>query len=157
MATTPPPPPAPPLPPRPASTRGLASWVSRAAAWLLDGVVAAAPTVLAVGVAGATGRRQDGTWFGLVLAGYLATIAVAAWNMGWRQGTTGQSLGKSALGIAVVSAEDGRPIGVGLGLARWLVAGFLGGLCLLDYLWPLWDERNRAWHDMVLDTSVVVA
>ena len=119
-------------------------------------LVAALPSVVALLVAGGTSALDGGgSGAGILLIGYLATILVAALNLGWRQGTTGQSIGKGVVDIAVVGADDGQPIGVGLGVARWLVAGFLGGLCLLDYLWPLWDERNRAWHDMVLDTSVV--
>lgn len=159
MTTSPPPPPPPPVGPgmshAPAtSQRELASWGSRALAWTVDTLVAAGPTVVALLVVGGT-SGLDGSGAGILLVGYLATILVAALNLGWRQGTTGQSIGKGLVDIAVVGADDGQPIGLGLGVARWLVAGFLGGLCLLDYLWPLWDERNRAWHDMVLDTSVV--
>jgi hypothetical protein len=28
---------------------------------------------------------------------------------------------------------------------------------LLDYLWPLWDDQNRALHDMVASSHVVRA
>jgi uncharacterized RDD family membrane protein YckC len=28
---------------------------------------------------------------------------------------------------------------------------------LLDVLWPLWDEENRALHDFVVQTRVVLA
>ena len=31
-----------------------------------------------------------------------------------------------------------------------------GGLATLaDVLWPLWDEENRALHDLIVDTRVV--
>jgi hypothetical protein len=37
------------------------------------------------------------------------------------------------------------------------IAGSLtGGLAnLADVLWPLWDEENRALHDMIVDTRVI--
>jgi uncharacterized RDD family membrane protein YckC len=28
---------------------------------------------------------------------------------------------------------------------------------LLNYLWPLWDDQNRALHDMIVSTHVVQA
>ena len=44
---------------------------------------------------------------------------------------------------------------------RWLLIGFIGGLFfippLLDLLWPIWDESNRALHDMVVNSHVVRA
>ena len=48
-----------------------------------------------------------------------------------------------------------------IGIAMLLV-GIIGqvtfGLAgLLDVLWPLWDEENRALHDMVVNTRVVKA
>ncbi len=30
-----------------------------------------------------------------------------------------------------------------------------GILTLVDYLWPLWDDQNRAIHDMIAETRVV--
>lgn len=162
MSTAPPPPSAP-TPPPPAGGPGaggrpLASWGSRAGAWLVDVLIAAVPAIVAVIGVGGVFSGADTLSSGaatIALLGYLASILVAAWNLGYRQGTTGQSIGKGLLDIEVVDADDGRHIGAGLGFARWLVAGFLGSLCILDYLWPLWDDRNRAWHDMVLGTSVV--
>ena len=43
-----------------------------------------------------------------------------------------------------------------------LLFGAIGSLffsipILLDYLWPLWDESNRALHDMIVSTHVVRA
>ena len=36
---------------------------------------------------------------------------------------------------------------------RW--ARHVGLAPLLDVLWPLWDEENRALHDFIVDTRVV--
>jgi uncharacterized RDD family membrane protein YckC len=70
-----------------------------------------------------------------------------------------------ATGIRVVRA-DGQPVTFGWAMLRevavkWLLIGavassFTFGLAwLLDVLWPLWDEENRALHDMVVDSRVV--
>jgi hypothetical protein len=38
-----------------------------------------------------------------------------------------------------------------------LLGGITGGIVhLLDVLWPLWDEENRALHDFVVNTRTVV-
>jgi uncharacterized RDD family membrane protein YckC len=47
-------------------------------------------------------------------------------------------------------------------VVRVLLFGVLGSFFfsipwLLDYLWPIWDESNRALHDMVVSTHVVRA
>ncbi len=68
--------------------------------------------------------------------------------------TNGKTLGRMACGIRVVRA-NGQPMDYGTAVLRevvvkWLlinvVAGSftLGLATLLDYLWPLWDEENRA-------------
>jgi uncharacterized RDD family membrane protein YckC len=89
----------------------------------------------------------------------------------------GQSLGKQWLGIRVVRV-GGEPFGWGWGLLREFVlkgialsvaSSIAGGLTffllgvgflapyLADYLWPLWDDENRAVHDMIAETRVIQA
>jgi uncharacterized RDD family membrane protein YckC len=37
-----------------------------------------------------------------------------------------------------------------------VVGGFLLGIpWLIDVLWPLWDDENRALHDMIVKSHVV--
>jgi uncharacterized RDD family membrane protein YckC len=37
------------------------------------------------------------------------------------------------------------------------VSSFTFGIAsLLDVLWPLWDEENRALHDLIVNTRVIV-
>ncbi len=43
---------------------------------------------------------------------------------------------------------------------KTLLFGIAGSLTfglaqLLDWLWPLWDEENRALHDFIVDTRVI--
>ena len=47
-------------------------------------------------------------------------------------------------------------------MIKYLLFGVVGGFflaipTLLDYLWPLWDEQNRALHDMLASSRVVQA
>src|SRR5665811_1731319 len=90
----------------------------------------------------------------LVLAS-LFYFGFTIWNLAIRQGKLGQSLGKKVLGISVVRQDNGRFLGAGAGFLRWLVAQVLGGICFLDYLWPLWDEKKQTWHDKVVSSVVI--
>lgn len=116
-------------------------------------MVALVPAVVLIAL-GATSADES---FGikLVILGMVLAYVIQIWNKGIRQGRTGSSIGKGVLGIAVVRENNGRYLGVGLGLARWLVYYIFGSLCLLDYLWPLWDARNQTWHDMVIGSVVI--
>jgi uncharacterized RDD family membrane protein YckC len=114
-----------------------------------------------------------------LVAGYEGTailLFVAAWIWAFvlfaplfmmRGGErNGQSPGKQLVGIRVVR-EDAQPITFGWALLREVavkslllegVGGFIFLLpTLLNYLWPLWDEQNRALHDMIVSTRVVQA
>ena len=44
--------------------------------------------------------------------------------------------------------------GLGLGVASSIIPLLP---YLLDVLWPLWDDENRAIHDFIVDTRVVEA
>ncbi len=73
-------------------------------------------------------------------------------------GRWGQTLGKMALGIRVVRAEDAGPVGYARAAGRvaavWLLGIFVLPL-LLAYLWPLWDRRNQTLYDKLASTIVV--
>jgi uncharacterized RDD family membrane protein YckC len=78
----------------------------------------------------------------------------------------GQTLGKQAVGIRVV-LNSGEAFTYGPAALRefaikYLLFGTVGGIflaipTLLNYLWPLWDDENRALHDMLASTHVVQA
>ena len=74
----------------------------------------------------------------------------------------GQTLGKMAMSIMVVRAEDGEVPGWGKAIGRWILPGILGLipiagglLVLLVYLSLLWDDRRQGWHDK-MGTTVVI-
>ena len=178
-ATTPPPPPAPGpeapagyQQPAPSAYAGqeLASWGSRVGATLLDGLVILAAAIVLLVPGGILTGVTDGGAIGIILLvlGGLAYIVVAFLYASYfmqRQGEgNGQTLGKQWLNIRVVQ-DTGQPFGWGSALVRevavkqllfqWVGSFFLYIPPLLDVLWPLWDDQNRALHDMIVSTHVV--
>lgn len=73
------------------------------------------------------------------------------------EGRRGQTIGKRALGIKLVSESTGQPIGVGMAFVRRL-AHFLDSIaCYLGWLWPLWDSKKQTFADKVCSTLVIRA
>lgn len=70
-------------------------------------------------------------------------------------GARGQTLGKSALGIRVISFENGGPIGYGRGFIRFLGRYVSGIIIGIGYLWMLWDRESQCWHDKFAGDVVV--
>lgn len=88
--------------------------------------------------------------------GTLASV-LAGWGyLIYFTGSTGQTLGKKALGIKVVKVDTGKhPDYVGAFL-RDVVGKFISGIVLaLGYLWIIWDPKKQAWHDKIANTVVV--
>jgi uncharacterized RDD family membrane protein YckC len=152
----------------------LSGWWRRVAAHLLDGVVigigALVLFLVLAAIFGSGFLIGDTTGIIAVILGlilWFACIAVAAllyapWMMAR---TNGQTLGRMAVGIRVVR-PDGKPIDFGFAMLRevvvkWLLFGLVlgsitGGIAtLIDYLWPLWDEENRALHDLIVNTRTI--
>lgn len=68
----------------------------------------------------------------------------------------GKSIGKAVLGLQVVSSTDGKPFRFWKMLFReCFVKGASGSVFCLGYIWILLDEKNRGWHDKILDSYVV--
>jgi uncharacterized RDD family membrane protein YckC len=149
----------------------LADWWPRVGATLLDWLVVfvafvplVVPGIVLVAV-------NDGGALGIVLL----VLGGLTWAVGsflyapffvQRSGQhNGQTLGKQWVGLRVVR-DKGEPFGFGWALLREFVVKYLlfvsvGGSflipTLLDWLWPLWDDENRALHDMIVSTHVVKA
>lgn len=67
-----------------------------------------------------------------------------------------QTIGKAILGLQVVDAKTGRPIGFAKMLLREVIVKKASSSVLyLGYIWILIDKYNRSWHDKILDTYVV--
>jgi uncharacterized RDD family membrane protein YckC len=146
----------------------LSGWWLRAAAFMVDSLVLLVVGVVLFFLLWATvagpGLAAAIAWGATE---YLIRGLVYAPLLMRRHGAhNGQTLGKQLTEIRVVRDGDARPIGYGKAVHReWFAKTLLfqvlgvaltGGLAtLLDYLQPLWDERNRAVHDMVASTLVV--
>lgn len=68
--------------------------------------------------------------------------------------TSGQTLGKMALGIKVISA-DGSPVSWGKAFLRYLGYIISGLVLALGFIWAAFDERRQGWHDKIAGTYVV--
>jgi uncharacterized RDD family membrane protein YckC len=101
---------------------------------------------------------------GLMFATLCVTVVAFLYAPAMMARTNGQTLGRMALGIRVVRAK-GQPMTFGFAMLRevlikTILFGFLGSITagiasLLDILWPLWDDENRALHDFIVNTRVV--
>lgn len=172
-----PPWPAPPAYPVAPQWGPLASWGSRVAASILDSLLSMIGAVpyfagLILIAAGAPGPGTDPTVSGpapreansaWILAGVLLTvtgfalmIGIQVWNRAFRQGRTGQSIGKKAMGLVLIDERTGQPMGAGMAFVRDL-AHFLDGILYIGYLWPLWDDKRQTFADKVLGTVVIEA
>jgi uncharacterized RDD family membrane protein YckC len=88
--------------------------------------------------------------------GYGISTAVSAAYFTLMEGRpAGQTLGKSALGIRVISFADGGPIGYGRAFVRWIGRIVSAVALLLGYLWMLWDKERQTWHDKFANDVVV--
>ncbi len=80
--------------------------------------------------------------------------------------TNGKTLGRMATGIRVIRT-GGEEMTFGFAAVReiaikgLLINGVGGAVTfglawILDSLWPLWDDENRALHDFIVNTRVVM-
>jgi uncharacterized RDD family membrane protein YckC len=80
-------------------------------------------------------------------------LAFVLWNYGYRQGTTGSSIGKSVMKFTVVSEKTGQPLGFGLSIVRQLTHLVIDGLlCGIGFLFPLWDNKRQTLADKIVGT-----
>jgi uncharacterized RDD family membrane protein YckC len=149
------------------------SWATRAIAWIIDYI----PYMIVVGIGyGIAAGTQDTTCtsdssdfatgeYCSVTMSSLGTIAVGVsvliglayllWNYGYRQGTTGSSIGKSIMKFKVVSEKTGQPIGFGLSIVRQLAHIVDAIICYIGYLFPLWDPKRQTLADKIMSTVCV--
>ncbi len=132
-----------PWPDRPVGVR-YASWRQRAIASLIDASVFVVPAVaLAVSAT-----------VGVILL--LAAVAFSGWQL-WHQGRSGQTIGKSQVGIFLVRESDLAPIGARRAVLRQLAHAIDATLFGVGYLWPLWDAKHQTFADQLFATVVVAA
>jgi uncharacterized RDD family membrane protein YckC len=155
--------------------RVLAGWWSRAGAQLIDWIIVGIGGVVlliaitapfSIGFFADEGVGIVSVVVGLLFATLCVSIIALLYAPAMMARTDGQTLGRMVTGIRVVRAK-GEPMTFGFAMLREVVVktllfGILGSLTaglaqLVDYLWPLWDEENRALHDFIVDTRVIKA
>ncbi|MFN0028318.1 MAG: RDD family protein [Acidimicrobiales bacterium] len=140
-----------------------AEWGRRAGAYLIDWGIGVA--ILVVGfilgaIIGGVGGDAGGVIALLTfIVTYGGVIGFSIWNQWIRQGKTGQTIGKSKVGLKLVNDETGQPPGIGGAIVRYLVASVLSSVTcgifgVVDVLSPLWDPRNQRLTDKWLKLMV---
>lgn len=93
--------------------------------------------------------------FALIGCGVAMYLAFMVWNSGFRQGATGQSLGKAARGIRLVSSKTLAPIGAGRAVGRHLLHALDTIPLLAGYLLALRDKDRATFADKLARTITV--
>jgi len=143
-----------------------ARWGARVAAGVIDDLVVRGVLYLALifwAVTAAATSQIDPVRqiTGGPTAGSVAALIGTAWALGlwiWnrviRQGRTGRSIGKSVLGIRLVSEGTGQPVGARVALGRDVVH-VVDAVLDIGYLRPLWHSRRQTFADTLCSTVVV--
>jgi uncharacterized RDD family membrane protein YckC len=166
-------PPISPPPPLALPKKAYTPWIARVLAFLIDAI----PVLIlfGIGMGMLLGVREKACYtdispydlgefctegastLGQVSAtlGGLLILAYGMWNYGYRQGTTGSSIGKSIMKFKVVSERTWQPIGFGLSIVRQLAHFVDLIICYLGYLFPLWDSKRQTLADKIMITVCV--
>jgi uncharacterized RDD family membrane protein YckC len=150
-------------------------WITRVIAFIIDYIPYA--LIVGIGVGLLAGTREcidfSDTGFGDIMGqsygsakvcgastlgqtavsvSILVALAFVVWNYGYRQGTTGSSIGKSIMKFKVVSEKTGQPIGFGMSIVRQIAHVADGIICGIGYLFPLWDGKRQTFADKIMTT-----
>jgi uncharacterized RDD family membrane protein YckC len=166
-----PPPPGPVI--RALPTESYTPWITRVAAFIIDILPYLVVVGIGTGVMFATQQSScvtDITQYDVSqycssqpsligqLAQWLGTLvglAYLIWDYGYRQGTTGSSLGKSVMKVKVVSETTGQPIGFGMSVVRQVAHIVDAIICCIGFLFPLWDAKRQTLADKIMTTVVL--
>jgi uncharacterized RDD family membrane protein YckC len=115
----------------------------RFVAIIIDGFIMGAVTGLLFGTGGEVGGG----------IGFLLTVA---YNWFFWTRWNGQTPGKRMMGLRVIKADGSEmsDIDAIIRAVGYYVSGFV---MALGYIWALFDDQKRAWHDLFAGTLVVKA
>jgi len=122
-----------------------ASWIQRVGAYLID----VGPIII-----------LELIFIKIFIAYFLILLASIGWtiyNRWYQGGTTGQSLGKKALNLRLVSEETGQPIGMLMAFVRDICHIIDSVICYVGFLFPLWDATRQTIADKIVKTVVIPA
>lgn len=161
---TPPPPPygQAPVPGMAPDGRMYAEWVWRVIAYLIDDIAVIVVNIIAYVfylMAFSSSYELVDTGYGytypvytssfnffpflIALILWLAGLIFYFWNKGFKEGTTGKSIGKGMTGYTTVDEATGEPLGAGKGCLRALLLFVDFWICYIGVLWPLWDAKRQ--------------
>jgi uncharacterized RDD family membrane protein YckC len=123
-----------------------ANWAQRAGAYLID--------VLPIIILDFIGINIS---TGVYLLCALIGLAYSIYNRWYLGGTTGQSFGKKALNLRLVSEQTGQPIGPLMAFVRDICHILDTLACFIGWLFPLWDAKRQTFADKIVGTVVVPA
>jgi len=133
----------------------------RLIAAVIDGLIVYAVTWLLTAPFLGFGTIYEGSLARRTAANLIAGVVAFLYYV-LQHGKSGRTLGKRAMGLRVVRADDAGPISYGQAAWRLLFEYLIslatcgvGGL--IDVAWILWDKRRQALHDKVARTVVVKA
>jgi uncharacterized RDD family membrane protein YckC len=96
---------------------------------------------------------------GVIVGESLGIVVGLAVSIGYHvyfiSSPSGQTPGMRALSIRAIDQLTGGQIAPGKAVVRWLMSIVSGFVCLVGYLWMLWDPEKQTWHDKVAGTYVV--
>lgn len=131
----------------------------RLAAMLIDGLLIALLTfILVVAVAflavlaASFGQRDQPPPIERLIVLCGALISVVYYVGYWAK--SGQTVGKSMLGIKVVGT-DGSRLSTGKALLRYIGYLVSGIVLSLGFLWIAYDPKRQGWHDKIAGTYVI--
>jgi uncharacterized RDD family membrane protein YckC len=124
-----------------------ASWIQRVGAYVVD--------VLPIWILDIIGISIGHLSVSLLID--LISIVYIGYNRWYLGGTTGQSLGKKALNLRLISEQTGQPIGPLMAFVRD-ICHFLDTIaCFVGWLFPLWDAKRQTFADKIVGTVVIPA
>jgi uncharacterized RDD family membrane protein YckC len=163
-----PPPPGPAI--RALPTESYTPWVTRVLAFVIDNIPAAVLVGIGALIQALTAQQScvsditqysvnqncvnqpSGVGTTAFWLAWLAAVAYLVWDYGYRQGTTGSSIGKSVMKFKVVSEVTGQPIGFWMSVVRQIAHFVDQMICYIGYLFPLWDAKRQTLADKIMRT-----
>jgi uncharacterized RDD family membrane protein YckC len=123
-----------------------ANWAQRVGAYLVDWL----PVAIIDGIVARIS-------FALYIIFALLSLAYWIYNRWYLAGTTGQTFGKRALGIRMVSEQTGQPIGPLMAFVRDICHILDSLACFIGWLFPLWDAKRQTFADKIVGTVIIPA
>ncbi len=127
---------------------------------VLFGLVALLTRTMLGGLDGGGGGANGGLLVGgfavFALVLLAAIVLPLLYAIGFEGSPRGQTIGKWAVRIRVVDGSTAGRLAPSRAAVRVLVRSFASGALFgLGYLWMLWDDQGRTWHDLAADSRVV--